>query len=237
MFHLCFASFAPPAHARMPTKQKWRRIFFVLPKTKQNISHLCFASSSNKLIWLVNLVVTAIAQMKPPREISVYSCTKKKWIIFQSQLLFQFFFPLMFCFVNEAKHKWSKSHRNLPISLRGRAVSGIVHVSTYLHVVFVQKKKKNALILKMYVLQLQYTNLSGKKSQTLHYHKIMRLELLAVKKSWTREFCIQENFASHFLQNAVSLFCFCHLFFAQKQQENWKNVESSSTFFQFRSVF
>ena len=103
----------------------------------------------------------------------------------------------------------------LLLSLRGRVVPRIVHVSTYLHVVFVQKKKKTRIkIFKMHVLQLQYTNLSGKKYRTLHYHKIMSPELLAVKKSQTQECCIQENFASHFLQNTVSLV------FAQKQQEN-----------------
>ena len=96
------------------------------------------------------------------------------------------------------------------------------------------KKQKNALIFIMHVLQ--YTNLSGKKSQMLQCHKILNSELLAVKKSWTQESCIQEKIASHFLQNTVSLFFFT-LFFTQKQQENWKNGKSSSTFFQFVKFF
>ena len=95
-------------------------------------------------------------------------------------------------------------------------------------------KKYAFKIFKMYVLQLQYTNLSGKKSRTLHYHKIMSPEFLAVKKSWTGESCIQENFASHFLQNTVSLFFFCHTVFCPKNnRKTEKTSNRPELFFNF----
>ena len=110
-----FLCFVFPAHTRPPpNEEKLTKNFLRLGQNeaKKNSNFLCFHVYTCKLIG--QCCVCCTCTHKRGRKNSGYTWTKQNWIVFESQLLFQIFFPIFLCFVNEAKKNWKILHRNLP---------------------------------------------------------------------------------------------------------------------------